>query len=302
MTKTYPAGHFLDSGSFTLQTEAKKWAAKHGKDAAAYYDTPGFWDYMKCYAEFVTEHAVCIDHYANVDVIGDPDLTWRNQEWLEEQGLEPVPVVHYRTDKEKWLRHYLDNGYDYIGLGGLVGSTRFDTCLDWIDGCFHIICDNKDKLPSVRVHGFGVTSFKLLLRYPWYSVDSTSWTKAGAFGNLYVPLQRDGDFCLTEPPYVIMCSTEESKRNPKKYKPGEGSKHYLSLTADEKEHVQRWLKEIDVPLGVITKDGEVLEDGVISNHTERRVANLLYFERMRDALPEYPFPFTVPLKQNFGLI
>ena len=55
--------------------------------------------------------------------------------------------------------------------------------------------------------------------------------------------------------------------------------------------VKEWLELIDVPLGKRDKDGEVLEYGVVTRHIERRAACLLFFEQMRQSLPEWPWPF-----------
>lgn len=160
--------HFLDSGAYTLWTRAEEWAKEKGKKETDFYETQEHWSYLDAYANFIKENQVAIDLYANVDAIGFPEITWRNQQYLEEKyGLRPVPVVHYRTDL-KWLEHYLKRGYDLIGLGGLVGSTAEDHCRGWIDSCFELVCDTPDRLPKVKIHGFGVTTYELLIRYPWY--------------------------------------------------------------------------------------------------------------------------------------
>jgi hypothetical protein len=38
----------------------------------------------------------------------------------------------------------------------------------------------------LKVHGFGLTVLSLMKRYPWFSVDSTSWVLTGRFGAIYV--------------------------------------------------------------------------------------------------------------------
>lgn len=292
--------HFFDSGSFTLWAKAQAWAAKKpGRKFRDYYRTPRFQEYvieyMDNYAAFVKKHASGIDYYANVDVIPDPELTWKNQKYLEnEHGLTPVPVVHYPTDL-KWLQRYIDEGYDYIGLGGLVGSTKQENCQQWLDRAFNLVCSTKDRKPKVRLHGFGVTVYKLLLRYPWFSVDSTTWTKVAAFGGILVPHKRKGKFVFDRQPYIIKTSHESPTVKNK-------GQHVLTISADEKKIVMEWLEKIDIPLGKLGPDGEVLEWGVITRHTERRVANLLYFEAMLASLPPYPWPFVTNRRRGFGLL
>lgn len=286
--------HFLDSGSFSLWTKAAEFAKSNDLDEWAYYHTDDFYSYMDDYANFVKKYAVGIDHYANVDAIPNPKLTWRNQKYLEsEHGLSPVPVVHYKTDL-KWLRRYVESGYDFIALGGLVGSTSQEDCRRWIDDCFDYVCDTPSRLPRVKLHGFGVTTYSLLLRYPWFSVDSTSWTKIGAYGGILIPHRRGGEWVFTEEPYLMKVSLD----SPDLAKKG---KHYHSMTAREKEIIQAWLDHIGVPLGRMGTNGEVAEFGVTTRHTERRAANLHFFELMRRSLPTYPWPFRSTKIKGFGL-
>ena len=286
--------HFLDSGAFTLWTKAAKWAEENGKERWDYYDTDEFWQYMDDYAKFVKKYKVAIDFYANVDVIPNPELTWRNQRYLErEHGLNPVPVVHYTTDL-KWLRRYIDKGYDLIGIGGLVGRAKGSLCRDWMDEVFNMVCDTPDRLPMVKLHGFGVTSYPLLIRYPWWSVDSVSWAKIGGFGNILVPHKRGGKFDFSEAPYVMSMSMESPKQKTKGI-------HYTSLSSREQRILREWLEVIGIPLGRV-EGKEVVEHGVLTRHTERRAANLLFFEKLREWLPEWPWPFKQRPKQNFGFV
>lgn len=287
--------HFLDSGSFSLWTKAAAYAKEHKADKWAYYNTEDFWNYVNEYAAFIKKWAYGIDLYANVDVIPNPELSWRNQRYLEKKhGLKPIPVVHFRTDL-KWLRHYMDRDYPIIALGGLVGSTGQDGCIAWIDRCFDMVCDGPGRLPKVKIHGFGVTTYSLLLRYPWYSVDSSSWTKVGAYGGILVPHKRGGVFSFNEQPYVIKVAYDSPDM-------GRDGKHYHSLSKPEKAIVKEWLEQIKVPFGKFGESGEVLEHGVITRHTERKAANVLFFEGMRNSLPDYPWPFHAKRSGGFGLM
>jgi len=297
MSKTKPGrvqSHFLDSGAFTLRTKAAEWAKQTGKSEWDFYDTDEHWQYLDDYATFVKKYSIAIDLYANVDAIPNPKLTYRNQKYLEqEHGLTPVPVVHFGTDL-KWLRRYVKEGYELIGLGGLVGKTGRDGCKRWLDKAFEMVCDPESKLPTVRLHGFGVTSYPLLIRYPWWSVDSVTWAKVGGFGNILMPHKRGGGFDFAETPYVIAMSMESLKRK-------QAGAHYLSLNRNEKKILDEWLELIGIPLGKVDNKGEVVENGVLTRHTERRAANLLFFERLRKWLPEWPWPFMAEVRKGFGL-
>lgn len=288
--------HFLDSGSFTMWTLAAQYAKEHKTDQWAFYKTPAFWEYVDAYADFVKKNKIGIDLFSNVDVIPNAELSYKSLKYLREKhGLNPVPVVHYKTDL-KWLRKYMDEGTnEVIALGGLVGSLSSEGCRNWIDRCFDMVCDVPSRLPQVKIHGFGVTNYELLLRYPWWSVDSTSWTKVAAFGGILVPHKRGGEFVFTEQPYLVKVSMD----SPEVRSIG---KHFLTMSKAEQDIVHEWLSVIDIPLGKLGDEGEVLEYGVITRHTERRAANLRFYEVMRKSVPEYPWPFVSTRRKGFGFV
>lgn len=287
--KVYVESHFLDSGAFTQLTKAIRYAKENNCSRWDYFDTPSFWEYLNGYANFVKKYKIAIDLYANLDVIPDPELTWRNQQYLEKKhGLKPVPIVHYGTNL-KWLKMYIQKGYKLIGLGGLVGNTVKQECREWIDSCFNFVCDNPKRLPEVKLHGFGITGWKYMWRYPWWSVDSAAWDKAASYGGIYVPKKKGTDWAFDKPPYVIKVSAE----SPERHKRGN---HFLTLGPAEQQHLQDWIDFLGLPMGKweANEDSEkdiVIEQGVVTFHVYRRIANLHYFKMMSDALPKYPWPF-----------
>ncbi|MER7835348.1 hypothetical protein ABTY98_05405 [Streptomyces sp. NPDC096040] len=113
--------------------------------------------------------------YANLDVIGAPEATWRNQQALETQhGLTPIPVFH-TGEPWSYLERYIDEGYTYIALGKLLGNP-LDDLLPWLDKAFRIAGDR------AVFHGFGMTVWDVVRRLPFYSVDSSTWTQPYRFG------------------------------------------------------------------------------------------------------------------------
>ncbi|MCY0957719.1 hypothetical protein [Streptomyces sp. H27-H5] len=114
--------------------------------------------------------------YANLDVIGGPETTWRNQQELESHGLHPIPVFH-TGDPWSWLERYLDEGYTYIALGKLLGNPVREV-LPWMAKAF--------RLAQGRAvfHGFGMTLWAALREFPFYSVDSSTWGQSARFGVL----------------------------------------------------------------------------------------------------------------------
>lgn len=152
---------FLDSGAYSAWSQGKEINIQE-------------------YIQFIKDHQDVIDVYANLDVIGSPQGTWDNQMTMEKAGLSPLPVYHYGED-EKWLKRILGRGYPYIGLGGMVPISTNDLT-KWLDGLFRNYLTDADGMPVVKVHGFGLTSLRLMLRYPWYCMteeDHTVLTKKG---------------------------------------------------------------------------------------------------------------------------
>lgn len=244
--------HFFDSGAYSLRRKCK---------GDIDYRT-----YMDRYATFIHENADGIDYYANVDVIGDPKKTWEHQRYLEkEHDLTPIPVVHFGSDL-KWLGRYLDRGYQFVALGGLVGKTA--TASRWVDHCFQM----SEKYPEVKLHGFGIVNYWMLVRYPWWSVDSAAWRiEAGRWGSIFVPHFRKGQFIFTEPPYKVLMAATATKAQAAK-KNGKVT-HYRTLSGAEQSVVFNWVSQSGFTLSEL----ETSED-------HRRQINLKFFEKLRLSL------------------
>ncbi len=122
-----------------------------------------------------------------LDGIGDPLQTYRNQLEMEARGVRPLPCFH-KGEEERWLEWYMQN-YDYITIGGMVGSSakQLEVWLDRLWGKF--LCDGSGR-PRLKVHGFGLTKRALIGRYPWYSVDSSSWVQMSAMESDVFPYSR----------------------------------------------------------------------------------------------------------------
>jgi hypothetical protein len=130
---------------------------------------------LEDYAAWCHRYDQRLTLYANLDVIGAPEATWNNQRALEDQhGLLPLPVFH---TGEPWhhLERYLDHGHTYIALGKLLGNPVADV-LSWLDRVFTIAGNH------AVFHGFGMTVLSALRRFPFYSVDSSTWSGSVRFG------------------------------------------------------------------------------------------------------------------------
>lgn len=284
---------FLDSGAFSAWSQ--------GKEIDIYE-----------YIDFIKEHINVIDVYANLDVIGDPEATWKNQMIMEKAGLKPLPVFHYGED-EKWLKRMLTKDYDYISLGGMVPISTSDL-IHWLDYVYKTyLCDDKG-MPIVKVHGFGLTSLRLMVRYPWFSVDSTSWVLTGRMGSIYIPKYRNGKWVYDEDSWKICVSNRS---------PGtkEAGKHITTMSKIEKEILLNYIYEKGYKLGYSEfkqekqtyqlKDNErwaekkptdktqkrevevMVEEGVSNKYQLRDEMNIIYFLDLEKSMPEWPWPFKI---------
>lgn len=150
---------FLDSGAYSAHTMGAE-------------------IHLAPYVAYIKRFAPLLSAYANLDVIGDAGATRDNQKRMEDMGLAPLPVFHFGEDFAA-LDWYLDHGYAYIALGGLVGKPRGAV------GKFLVECFKRAKGRAV-FHGFGLTSWQLLKDFRWYSVDSSSWGQGFRFGQVPV--------------------------------------------------------------------------------------------------------------------
>ena len=287
---------FLDSGAFSAWTKGVEI------------------DIQK-YIEFIKQNQDVITVYANLDVISkdrfsmgtkeSAEKTLRNQKIMEEAGLSPLPVFHIGEPFE-YLEYYIDH-YNYIGLGGMVGKSK-QTLSPWLDVVFgKYVCDGKGY-PKVKVHGFGLTSVSLMVKYPWYSVDSATWIKVAIMGKVMVPYLRQGKWIYDEG-YSMICVTERQKKE--KY-------HIANLPSLKRKVVLKYFEEMGFPLGKSRfekvsqsyepKENErwaeekpkdpsgkrlleiIEEPGLCNCYDLRRKLNILFFQNLQKCIPEWPRP------------
>lgn len=164
---------FLDSGAYSAMSQGVE------------IDLPKYCDYIHKNADII--ETVDGQPLASVlDAIGDADGTWRNQRAMEDRGVRPLPCYHYGEPIEV-LEYYIAN-YSYITIGGMVPISTPQLKL-WLDRLWaNYLTDDRGR-PIVKVHGFGLTSLPLMMRYPWFSVDSSTWVQWAANGMVLVPGQ-----------------------------------------------------------------------------------------------------------------
>lgn len=156
---------FLDSGAFSAFTLGKK------------VD-------LKKYCRYIKENEDIIECASVLDSIGSAQGTYANQVAMEKEGVCPLPCFHYGEDP-RYLEYYIAN-YEYITLGGMVPISN-QQLYYWLDELWEKYLSDGSGRPRLKVHGFGLTAEKLVMRYPWYSVDSSAWVQLAANGILRHP-------------------------------------------------------------------------------------------------------------------
>lgn len=275
---------FVDSGAFSLYTQKIK---KTGcKDYSFYSLKKGseFRAYCDAYASMIKRVGKKVI-FANVDVIYNPELTWETQKYFEDQhGVNPVPIVHFRTPM-KYVDRYLENTepiYNLIGVGGFAwggnGTTR------WLDEFFlHICKESSGYKPIIKVHGFALTSWSAIVRWPWWSVDSTTWFTTAAYGGIYLPrwTERSG-WRYDCSPHVIQVSAYSGSIT-------QLGRHYHSLTKAEKHRIDEWLHSIGTDMKQVSGQGNKQGRGEDPSYIARSFVNLTYFKNLEEDQPEYPW-------------
>jgi hypothetical protein len=97
---------------------------------------------------------------------------------MESQGLSPLPVYHAGSPLRELDR--ICDEYEYFALGGVAKWTAKRRRVVMLDLWKRIRANGFEG----RVHGFGITSMELMRGFPWYSVDSSTWTMPLRWGTI----------------------------------------------------------------------------------------------------------------------
>lgn len=222
----------LDSGSFS--------AWRRGAEISS-----------KDYIAYCKAHAHEVDAYVNMDALpGENGLmdhsqaaieksaskSYENLQIMKDAGLSPIPVFH-QGERFEWLDKMITDGETYIGISPYLRSHQSEI-IHWMDKCYSRITDSKGR-PYVKTHGFGVTACNLCTRYPFYSVDSTSWSVGGGYGSILVPHYQNGIPDYGRQPLTLKISARKQDQ----------SGGFDGLSAAQQEVVRQAAADANVSLG-----------------------------------------------------
>lgn len=262
-------GLMLDSGAYTAWTQGITIDVNRYIEALKYYS-----------------HA--INYIVNLDVIpgsykkGKASLMeieeackigWNNYETLLKHfDISKVLPVFHQGDDIKWLNRMIEFGSPYIGLSPRVGLSNREKII-WLDECMFRLLD-KNGQPKARFHGFGISSFPIMDRYKWFSIDSSDYIIRTAIGGIYVPPWRNGKWDYSVKP---LCFTISQWTNIGQAQPNLIGSVRRAGTGKSFELLERYANEFGMPFGrsvirrEIKDDGKlhrierIEEDGIITN-------------------------------------
>lgn len=155
----------LDSGAFTFMN--------------GYKGEINWKEYIDKYAEFVVKNNIKYFFELDIDSIVGCEKVKEYTKYLEKKvGRKCIPVWHKSRGLEEWKR--LTKEYDYVAIGGIVTKEIKEKDYNIFIPLLKIAKNN-----NCKVHGLGFTNLKVLTKYHFYSVDSTSWKSANRFGIIY---------------------------------------------------------------------------------------------------------------------
>lgn len=161
-----------------------QWAHEHGK--LTFLDSGAFSALTKNvvidlddYIRFCEERRRYFDFIAVLDVIHDPEASLKNWEVMKKSGFpDAVPCFHIG---EPWEFLHEMKDAPVVGLGVAAMQRRGQPVEAWIGECFQRL---KDWGSTAKVHGYAITSFDWMWRFPWSSVDSSSWFMGARYGSM----------------------------------------------------------------------------------------------------------------------
>jgi len=260
----------LDSGAFSAWTKGKT------------VDIDGFAKFC-----LTLQDHPAVQGIANLDVIPGaygkiPDSDeversakkgWENYQYLLSRGVRKDKLIHiyHQGEHETWLDLLVEEGGPYIGISP-ANDRKTDQKIMWLDRIMPKLIDNQGY-PKKKFHGFAATALKLLQRYPWFSTDSTSWLRPGAYGKVLLPRIKDGEVLYNvEPTWVPFSDKSPTQK--------ENGKHFNTLTQLEQETIRQFLEEAGTTPEILATD-----------HIARQVVNIVTWQRIVEKLPEWPWPF-----------
>ena len=130
-----------------------------------------------------------------------------------------------------------------------------------------------------------------MFRYPWYSVDSSTWIRVARMGMILLPKIKEEKVRWDKQPIRIQLSDKGPMKNGK-------DSHIETMSEIQKNKVLRHIKEKGFKLGN-TENGIVIEKGLCNSFKLRDEFNMLYMLELESNLPEWPSKLNIRKQREF---
>jgi hypothetical protein len=175
----------IDSGAHTFFGYMNMSATKHIKLKGSVPD-PGA--YFARYVDWMLAHRSRFDYAVELDiqeVVGhDRTRQWRQDYERQGLGASVIRVFHSNDGWARWEEMVAESPARYVGIEGLRPNKPMLPYLKFIEYAYKRGC---------RVHGFAMVKKKILTRFPFYSVDSSSWTCPYRWGKIPTFNERNAE-------------------------------------------------------------------------------------------------------------
>lgn len=180
---------YLISFHYYRNTDLDELAASTGREDLTFFADSGAFSAhttgthidLAEYAGWIERWRHRIHAYAGLDVLFDAEGTMRNTEALRKLGLDPMPVFHLGSPLAVFQRYLTES--PYVGVGGMASGTltmRDPRLWKYLDRLHGLAAAAK-----VGLHGFGLSSWPVIRRFPWRSIDSSTPGTGYRYGRVH---------------------------------------------------------------------------------------------------------------------
>lgn len=168
----------IDSGAHSFFAQLGMSAVNHGNVSGKIQDP---YEYFEEYFNWVMEWKDYFTYFVDLDIqdiVGlDTVRKWRQRFIDAGVGHKMITVWHTVDGWKNFERQVAESVSNYVGVEGLRSGKEMLPYNKFIKYAYTHDC---------KVHGFAFTKPGLLHKFPFYSVDSSSWTYGIRFGAIYV--------------------------------------------------------------------------------------------------------------------
>ena len=155
----------LDSGAFTYMNNSK--------------ENYNFEEYIRKYADFINKKDIKLFFELDIDSIVGIEEVERLRKLLEQlTNKKCIPVWHKSRGKDYFIK--MCKEYNYVAIGGIITREIKQNEFKYFNWFIQVAHQN-----NCKIHGLGFTYSKLLKKYNFDTVDSTSWKSGGRFAQIH---------------------------------------------------------------------------------------------------------------------